>query len=115
MTNVDLWVDPACPWAWITSRWLLEVEQVRDVAVRFHVMSLGVLNEGRDLPEKYRDGLARVWGPVRVLTAAEAMYGPGVVRPLYGAMGERVHVGGTRLGPDQNLGSPPPPGTDPHV
>src|SRR5258706_4293779 len=105
MTNVDLWVDPACPWAWITSRWLLEVEQVRDVAVRFHVMSLGVLNEGRDLPEKYRDGLARVWGPVRVLTAAEAMYGPGVVRPLYGAMGERVHVGGTGLGRDMILGA----------
>ena len=69
MTDVDLWVDPACPWAWITSRWLLEVERVREVTVRFHVMSLGVLNEEKDLSEEHRQRLSRVWGPVRVLTA----------------------------------------------
>lgn len=102
---MDLWVDPACPWAWITSRWLLEVEQIRDVSVAFHVMSLGVLNEGRDLPDDYRQRLARVWGPVRVLTAAQEQYGTRIVRPLYSAMGERIHAGGTGLGRDMLLGA----------
>jgi protein-disulfide isomerase-like protein with CxxC motif len=100
VTEVDLWVDPACPWAWITSRWLLEVEQVRDVKVNFHVMSLSVLNEDKEVSEQYREMLARNWGPVRVLVAASQKYGPEVVRSLYGAMGTRVHVGKQGLGPD---------------
>jgi hypothetical protein len=100
VTDVDLWVDPACPWAWITSRWLIEVEQVRDVKVNFHVMSLSVLNEDKEVPEQYREMLARNWGPVRVLIAASQKYGPEVVRSLYGAMGTRVHLGQQGLGPD---------------
>ena len=91
MTNVDLWVDPACPWAWITSRWLLEVERIRDVHVDFHVMSLAVLNEDKEISEAYRRMLETAWGPVRVLVAAQAWHGSGVIRPLYGAMGRRIH------------------------
>ncbi|HEV7628283.1 MAG TPA: DsbA family protein, partial [Streptomyces sp.] len=84
-TVADFWFDPRCPWAWLTSRWMLEVEKVRPVEVRWHVMSLAVLNEDKldELPEGYRELLASAWAPVRVCIAAEQKYGAASLGPLY--------------------------------
>ncbi len=90
--EVDFWFDPLCPWAWITSRWMLEVAQVRPVTTRWHVMSLAVLNEKReDLSEGYREMLSKAWGPVRLCVAAEQKFGHEVVLPLYTAIGTKFH------------------------
>jgi 2-hydroxychromene-2-carboxylate isomerase len=95
-TSGEMWFDPVCPWAWLTSRWLMQVEQVRDVEVTWSVMSLSVLNEGRELSPDYLQMMEQAWGPVRVIIAAARAHGPSVIKPLYDAMGTRIHLGGEK-------------------
>ncbi|HET8794910.1 MAG TPA: DsbA family protein [Arthrobacter sp.] len=94
--TVDFWFDPACPWAWMTSRWIGEVEQVRDLHAEWHVMSLAILNEGNDDSEEHRENMERLRGPVRVVTAAAELHGRQHIKKLYDAMGTRIHPGGNK-------------------
>ncbi len=93
-TTVDFWFDPACPWAWLTSRWMREVEQVRPVKTIFHVMSLAVLNQHKDISEDYRAGLADTWPAVRVALGIEREFGQEQLAAFYTAIGTRYHPQG---------------------
>ena len=98
-TVIDVWFDPMCPWAWLTSRWVLEAARVRTIDVRFRLMSLAVFNEHKDLPADFVDVMHKAWGPVRVIAAAQAQVGDAITEPLYTAIGRRIFVDDRRDDP----------------
>ncbi|MDQ4502331.1 disulfide bond formation protein DsbA [Sinomonas sp. ASV322] len=99
-SKADFWFDPACPFAWVTSRWIGEVEKVRDIETEWHVMSLSVLNEGRELDHDYQRAMDENWGPVRVIIAASELHGAEWIKPLYDAMGGLIHDEGVKGRPE---------------
>jgi 2-hydroxychromene-2-carboxylate isomerase len=92
--TVDFWFDPLCPWAWITSRWVLEVVPLRPIEPRWRLMSLAYLNEAKNISDDYRKMLSTAWGPVRVCMAAAQKDGDEILGPLYTALGTRFHTEG---------------------
>ena len=99
-TTVDFWFDPSCPWAWMTSRWVDEVAKHRELDVTWHIMSLAVLNEDKDVSDDYRSFFPRALRYTRLVTAVQQLHGQQYVKPLYDALGTRIHPGGS-LDPDE--------------
>ncbi|MEY3169596.1 MAG: hypothetical protein RL421_839 [Actinomycetota bacterium] len=91
-TSAEFWFDPVCPWAWMTSRWILEVEKVRDISVQWNLFSLAHLNRDKDLPEEYKSRLIRSWQSTRVIAAAQKENGSSITLPLYTAISSRIHL-----------------------
>ncbi|MEF2976554.1 mycothiol-dependent nitroreductase Rv2466c family protein [Subtercola sp. YIM 133946] len=92
-TRVDFWFDPSCPWAWMTSRWVDDVSAHRDLDVTWNIMSLAILNENTDVSDEYRAFFPRALRYAQLIAAAKELHGQEVVKPLYDALGTRIHLG----------------------
>jgi hypothetical protein len=101
--KVEMWFDTLCPWAWMTSRWLVEVSKVRDISIQWNVMSLYYLNESRShISTEYLDNAKKALGPLRIIVAAEKLYGNQVAGELYTAFGEEIHLNKMKFSPELN-------------
>jgi 2-hydroxychromene-2-carboxylate isomerase len=98
--TVTFWFDPGCPFTWRTSRWIRTTAPRRGASVDWQLMSLGILNEGREIPEQYRDLMAKMTGVRRVLAATVREVGQDGLDRLYTAIGERIFDRGDTIGPD---------------
>jgi hypothetical protein len=95
-TDVEFWFDPSCPWAWMTSRWVDEVGRYRDLDVTWKIMSLSVLNEDKDVSQSYSAFFPRALRYTRLMAAVQELHGQEHVKPLYDALGTRIHPGGSK-------------------
>ena len=91
-TKAEFWFDPVCPWAFITSRWILEVAKVRDIEITWNIFSLPHLNKDREMPEKYKAIFANSWACARIIKSVEKDFGKEKTLPLYSAISTRIHV-----------------------
>ncbi|HEY2794403.1 MAG TPA: disulfide bond formation protein DsbA [Micromonosporaceae bacterium] len=89
--DVTFFFDPTCPFTWRTSRWLRSVTIPRGHTIGWHLMSLAVLNEGKEIPEAYRDRVAWSMRPVRLLFQTLQQHGPDALDRLYTEFGTRLH------------------------
>jgi hypothetical protein len=96
--KAGFWFDPLCPWAWMTSRWILEVEKVRDIEVEWNLFSLAYLNRDKDVSDEYKSKLAKSWHCTRVIAAAQKQKGASITLPLYTAISSRIHLEKMEIG-----------------
>ena len=95
MADLDFFFDPVCPWAWITSRWVSEVQQLRAYNVQWKFISLKFLNEDKmdysQMPEGYKDVHAAGTNGLRVAARARAEQGNEACGAVYTALGTSLH------------------------
>ncbi|HYN93164.1 MAG TPA: DsbA family protein [Pilimelia sp.] len=95
--EATFYFDPSCPWTWRTSRWLVAAASQRNVTVRWRPFSIGILNEGRELPAKYAKPMAAAARALRLVAAlAEAGRDEDAGR-FYAELGARTHDAGAEL------------------
>ena len=93
-TSAQFFFDPACPWTWMTSRWLTEVAENRDLDVRWRPFSLKLKNEEHGLPEQYAAMADATHRALRVMEAIREGEGDDAIGPYYTELGRRIHHDG---------------------
>lgn len=108
MADVEFFWDPICPWAWITSRWLVNVVAQKPMEVEWRFLSLSLINEERkyhdEFPPEYERAHTRGLELLRVAAAVRAELGSAAVLPLYSALGRTIHNDGNATAFDEPTG-----------
>ncbi len=98
MADVEFFWDPVCPWAWITSQWVREVADQRQLDVDWRFIALRIVNEekdyDKDFPPRYTEGHTLGLKLLRVAAAVRDRRGREHLDGLYSAFGTRIHVDG---------------------
>ena len=95
MADLDFFFDPVCPWAWITSRWVVEVQELRNYTVSWKFISLKILNQDKmdyaSMPAGYKDVHSAGTSCLRVAAKARSVAGNDAVAKVYTALGFSLH------------------------